>query len=81
MIHPLVNNLDHFTDVQLEEKILDLQRKYFQTNNPELQLQVANVLEIYKTDLHTRRSIIAQRDRELMQEKGAKDIDTLINVS
>jgi len=80
MIHPLVTDLHEFTDPQLEEKIQDLQRKYFKTVNPDLQIQIANILEIYKEEIHTRRSIAAQKQREQM-DAGGKDLDSLINIS
>jgi hypothetical protein len=80
MIHPLVNNLSEFTDSQLEDKAQELQRKYFKTNNPQLQVQIANILDIYKEELNTRRSIAAQKQREQMDSNG-KDLDSLINVS
>jgi hypothetical protein len=80
MIHPLINDLSGFTDPQLEEKAQDLQRKYFKTNNPELQIQIANILDIYKEELQTRRAIAAQKQREQMDSNG-KDLDSLINIS
>lgn len=80
MIHPLINDLSSFTDPQLEEKAQDLQRKYFKTNNPELQIQIANILDIYKEELQTRRAIAAQKQREQMDSNG-KDLDSLINIS
>jgi len=80
MIHPLINDLSNFTDSQLEEKAQDLQRKYFKTANPELQIQIANILDIYKEELQTRRAIAAQKQREQMDSNG-KDLDSLINIS
>lgn len=80
MINPLVDNLSNFTDTQLEEKIYDLQRKYYQTANPGLHVQIVNLLEIYKQELHTRRSIANQKLKEQM-DSGGKDLDSLINIS
>ncbi len=80
MLHPLVNDLQNFTDSQLEEKLHDLQRKYFKTINPSVQSQIATILEIYREELHTRRSIAAQKQREQMDSNG-KDLDSLINIS
>ncbi len=80
MLHPLVNNLHEFTDPQLEEKMLDLQRKYFKTSNPEVQMQMAIILDIYKEELSTRRAVSAQKLREQTDSSG-KDLDSLINIS
>lgn len=81
MLNPLVNDLTHLTDSQVESKIYELQRKYFQTGNPGLQLQIANILEIYKEELSTRRAISAQRQREESEQNGGNDLDSLIKVS
>jgi hypothetical protein len=80
MINPLIDSLSQYTVNELEEKVMDLQRKYFQTHNPDLQLQIANILDIYKNELHTRRAIEAQRQREQLDD-GENSLDNLINVS
>ncbi len=80
MLHPLVNDLQHLTDSQLEEKSHELQRKYFKTNNLDLQIQIANILDIYREELATRRAIAAQKLREQTDSNG-KDLDSLINIS
>ena len=81
MINPLIDNLSNFTENELEEKIMDLQRKYFLSHNPGLQAQIANVLEVYKNELQVRRAIEAQRQRDQMQENGESGLDDLINIS
>ena len=79
MINPLVDSLANFTPQQLEEKVIDLQRKYFQTNNPGLQAQITNILDIYREELHVRRAIEYQRQKD--QDNGGKGLDSLINIS
>lgn len=79
MHNPLVNNLDNLSINELEQKIFELQRKYFQTHNPSVQLQITNFLEIYKNELHTRRAIETQRMRD--QENDNNSLDSLIKVS
>ena len=79
MINPLVDSLSNFNEAQLESKVIELQRKYFQTNNIHLQSQIANVLEIYKNELHTRRAIAAQKQKD--QQNGDNGLDSLINIS
>jgi hypothetical protein len=79
MLNPLVDSLDSFTIVELEDKVLELQRKYFMTHNPSVQAQIANILEIYQQEVRSRRAIEAQRQRE--QQDGDNSLDNLIKVS
>lgn len=81
MINPLIDNLSEYTEAQLEEKIIDLQRKYFQTRNMQLQSQIANILEIYKNEIQVRRALEAQRQREQLENDGEEGLDNLINIS
>ena len=78
--NPLIH-MDQYTDIELENKVIELQRKYFQTHNADLQMQIANTLDIFKDELRTRRAIAAQKQREQMQENGESDLDSLINIS
>lgn len=79
MHNPLLD-MGNYTDIELEERILDLQRKFFQTNNTDLQMQIANNLEIFKDELKTRRAIAAQKQQDQMQD-GENGLDNLINIS
>ena len=79
MLNPLVDSLSDLSINELEEKIVVLQRRYFMTANPGVQAQIQNFLEIYKEEVHTRRSIEEQRQRE--QNNGENGLDNLINVS
>jgi hypothetical protein len=76
-MHPLVENLSHFKDAELENKINDLTRKYFQTYNPGVQAQIAAVLESYKEELNTRRAA----EYNKMMNNRDKGLDKLINIS
>lgn len=76
MFNPLANISD-LTDLEIENKISDLGRKYFQTNNPQVQSQIAVLLEMYKEESYTRRALAAQRERE----NGENSLDSLIKVS
>lgn len=80
MFNPLLN-LSQYTDSQLETKLMELQRKYFQTQNPELRSQIAITLEDFRSELYTRRSIAAQKQREQYQQNGGNDLDSLININ
>ena len=79
MLNPLVDSLSDLSINELEEKIMVLQRRYFMTANPGVQHQISNFLEIYKEEVHTRRRIEEQRQRE--QNNGENGLDNLINVS
>lgn len=79
MINPLIDSLDHFTLQELEDKIADLQRKYFLTRNPQVQVQIANVLDIYKIELQDRR--IKELNRQQNQDNDENSLDNLINIS
>lgn len=81
MINPLIDNLSNLTEPQLEAKVMELQRKYFQTHNLDVKAQISNILEIYKQELYTRRTISAQRQREQYQNNDGNDLDSLINIS
>lgn len=76
MIHPLSGDLSELTITQIENKIMDLSKKYFATYNPQVQEQIATFIEIYKQELQIK---IAQ-DR-LRQQNGDNDLDSLINIS
>jgi len=79
MHNPLVNGLDQLSLNELEQKIIELQRKYFQSNNPSVQAQIVNFLEIYKDELNTKRALDAQRQKE--QQDDDNSLDNLIKVS
>ena len=73
--------MGQYTDIELENKINELQRKYFQTHNTDLQFQIANTLNIFKDELRIRRAISAQKQRDQMLENGENGLDSLINIS
>lgn len=79
MLNPLVDSLADFTVSELENKVVELQRKYFMTGNPQVQAQIATILHIYKEEVQTRRAIEYQRQKD--QDNGGNGLDSLINVS
>jgi hypothetical protein len=78
-MHPLINNLAELSDNDVEEKIFLLQRRFFQTSNPEVQSQMQLILNTYKDELQSRRAIAAQRQKD--QDNGESGLDNLINIS
>ena len=67
------------SDNELEEKIFLLNRRFFQTQNPELKTQITLILDTYKQEMSSRRAIAAQRQKD--QQDGENGLDNLINVS
>jgi hypothetical protein len=64
----------------LEDKVIELQRKYFLTNNPSVQSQISVIIDIYREQIQTRHRIDAQRQRDNQQD-GDNSLDNLIKVS
>lgn len=80
MHNPLVKNLSELSISELEEKIVELQRKYFMSGNPSVQAQITNFLEIYKEEARTRRALEAQKQKQIQGDDN-NSLDNLINVS
>jgi hypothetical protein len=79
MFNPLANISD-LSDLEIENKISELGRKYFQTQNPQLQSQISVLLEMYKEEFSTRKVIAAQREKE-NNNNDDNSLDNLIKVS
>jgi hypothetical protein len=78
-MHPLVYGIDALSDNELEEKVLDLNRKYWRTQNPDVQHQISMAIDSYKYELESRRA--RQRLEQQNQENGEGGLDNLIKVS
>ena len=78
MFNPLVSDFSELTDAQVDEKIMELGRKYWMTHNPDVQAQIAVLLEMYKEESRTRQAIAYQR---MNDQNGDNGLDNLINVS
>jgi len=76
-MHPLGLNFESMKDGELENKMQDLTRKYFMTHNPDLQMQISNLLDAYKAELQTRRS----RSWQTEYQNRNKELDNLIKVN
>lgn len=74
MIHPHHAELSELTTPQIETKLNELSKKYFMTRNPEVQTQMAMILDGYRQELQ-------KRYRKEMAENQDKDLDNLINIS
>jgi hypothetical protein len=77
MFNHLVDDFTDLTDVEIDQKIVELGRKYWMTRNPEVQAQIHTVLEMFKEESRVRQAQALKRS----QENGDSDLDNLINVS
>lgn len=76
-MHPLVGDLSSLKDAELENKINDLTRKYFNSKNTEVQNQIVMIMDTYKEELARRRAA----EYNKMMSNRDKGLDKLINVS
>tara|TARA_B000000441_G_C21413074_1_gene161397 strand:+ start:35 stop:286 length:252 start_codon:yes stop_codon:yes gene_type:complete len=77
--NPLVDNLSDLSTSELSDAISELSKKYFMTRNPEVQMQIQSVLEMYRAEAVSR-----QAKETLDQNKsqnGENSLDNLINIS
>lgn len=73
-----MDNLDDFTDSQLEEKITKLNRVYFVTENNDVRQQIILSLDTLKLELEARR---ARQRQQMLNDSDDNGLDNLINVS
>jgi|TARA_Y100000758_G_C15867799_1_gene355521 ribosomal protein L29 len=74
MLHPFAQNLPELSDKQLDEKLSELTKKYFQTRNPEARNQIQLMINSHKLE---------QSDRQIKArlENDNKGLDKLIDIS
>jgi hypothetical protein len=77
MSHPLSEDFGQLKDAEIEQRIQDLSKKYWQTQNANVQRQITMFLDMYKTEMQHRR----QQQLNQLYQKRSKDLDNLINVS
>ena len=77
-MHPLLNNLSDLSDNEVEEKIIDLTRKYWKTNNPEVQNQISITIDTFRIEQEERRTKQKVQQNELSDDNS---LDNLIKVS
>ncbi len=77
MFNPLVDSLTDLSDNDLEQKTIELSRKYWMTSNPQLQSQISTILFMYQDELSARRAQSMQKSSD-DQQNG---LDNLINIS
>ncbi|SVA81787.1 uncharacterized protein METZ01_LOCUS134641 [marine metagenome] len=74
MLHPFAQNLPELSDKQLDEKLSELTKKYYQTRNPEARNQIQLMINSHKLE---------QSDRQIKArlENDNKGLDKLIDIS
>ena len=77
MFNPLVDDFSLLKDSEVEEKLFDLKRKYWQTRNPSVQEQISVIMNMYSEEMHVRSAKAMQKTND-DSEKG---LDNLINIS
>lgn len=75
-MHPLADDFSSLKDVEIENKIQDLTKKYFMATNPSVKHQITMFLDLYRAELANRQSKIWQDQ----YQKRDTDLDSLINV-
>ena len=75
MFNPLADNFEDLTDSQIQEKVQDLTKRYYQTRNPGLQNQIAVMLDMFRQEQTTRMYRLKQQD------DNDPDLDNLININ
>jgi hypothetical protein len=78
MFNPLVDSFARLSDVEVENKMLELQRKYYMTHNPQVQDQIAAILDMYREEARARR---AKQYQQQQEKNGENGLDNLIKVS
>ena len=74
MVHPLAQ-LNHLIDTELQEKLDDLNKKYWMASNPDVRNQIVLMLDSLKLE---------QENRQIKQKKEENqdnNLDNLINIS
>lgn len=77
MTHPLLGSFDGLTDSQVELKVSELQKKYFQTQNPQVRGQIVLTLEMFQEEARARREKAYAKLNENGKDNG---LDNLINI-
>jgi len=74
-MHPLAEDYSKLKDSEIEARISDLGKKYWQSSNTSVQSQIAMFLDLYREELRNRQAKIWQQ-----HQTKAPELDKLINV-
>lgn len=77
MFNPLVHDLAELSEQDLEQKTIELSRKFWQTQNPDVRMQIQTLLDMYRLELESRRA----KQKIQNQDNDDNSLDNLINIS
>ena len=75
-MHPLAEDFSQLKDAEIETRVSDLSKKYWQSSNSGVQNQISLFLDLYNEELRSRRAKAWQQQYQ-NRDKG---LDKLINV-
>jgi hypothetical protein len=75
-MHPLAEDFSQLKDTEIETRVSELSKKYWQSSNPSIQSQISLFLDLYNEELRSRRAKMWQQQYQ-NRDKG---LDKLINV-
>jgi len=75
-MHPLAEDFSQLKDTEIETRVSELSKKYWQSSNPSIQNQISMFLDLYNEELRSRRAKMWQQQYQ-NRDKG---LDKLINV-
>ena len=76
-MHHLIGNLSDYSVGELEEKVRELQKKYFQSYNPQIQDQIIQIMKIYNDHIYERR----EKEAKKQESQINGNLDSYINIS
>lgn len=74
-MHPLAEDFSKLKDAEIDARIQELSRKYWQTPNPGVQNQISMFLDLYREELRSRQAKMWQQ-----HQNKSPELDKLINV-
>jgi len=77
MNHPLIEDFQDISDAELQERISDLSKKFWQTQNPSVKSQMVLILDQMKEEMRSRTA----KNMQNQSNDDNKDLDNLINIS
>ena len=76
MHHPFSEDTSNLSINQLYEKINELTKKYFQSNNSQVKQQIQTFINYYKLEVREKEAA----EKKKAEENGEIDLDKLINI-
>ena len=74
MLHPFTQNVSELSDKEIDSKLSDLTKKFFQTRNPDAKSQIQLLLNSKKFE-------VSERQIKARLNNDNKGLDKLIDIS